>query len=414
MTYANLSYTPNEQAKYTYGNKRKNQEMRASALIVLVIYLGCINNFLGIGLAAVIASILICLTGRFATTPIVYITFASFIVAFLHAQIPNATPFDARIEEAARAFGFLAFALLIGTCSQKILAKTVIYMSYFSFIPVPLYLAIGAFGRADESGNFRYTSFFIHPNHVGYVAVILIACVLVGRRQIFGENDRKFTFILTGLFLALGFSESSNGLATCGLILVLYALKYQTLKKKLQYLVVFLCATILLWTLTPVISSLIVKFANVDFREIYIGSINHQFGGHDSSLAWRLSYWSAIWREQSAQDLLTQLNGHGGGSSSKGNYVFYFMYKDPHNDFLAFLLDYGYIWGTLLAALLLLPTFWAAGGSLMFFSIFLPMQTGNIASSFPVISIYFLATALLIKIRQNPHTEVVRQNWTVC
>ncbi|WP_175484724.1 hypothetical protein [Palleronia marisminoris] len=374
-------------------------------LIFLAIVAGCFNNFAG-GLLAAVVFFLALTHGKLPHNFIFYCISAVFLITFVHALFPNRTPFPVRIEEVIRNFTFMAIVGLIGLTSQKNLYRVVFLLCYVLIVPIPLYIGLGMFGQADASGNFRYTSLLVHPNHAGYVSTFLIALLIIQKDKISALRG-DYRIMLIGLFLALGLSESSTGFGTCAIVLLVYAASFLSVRRRLQMFVGFALALLVMWQITPIITSLIIKFQNVDFDAIREGAQSHEFGGHGSSLAWRMSYWTAIWMEHRSQDFLDQLNGFGGGSTSTGNYVYSFMYVDPHNDILAYMIDYGFLWGSLISILQLIPAARAKGGLVILLTILIPMQTGNIATSFPIVSIYYLAVAILIREKRAARSSTV-------
>ena len=87
--------------------------------------------------------------------------------------------------------------------------------------------------------------------------------------------------------------------------------------------------------------------------------------------------------------------------------MFEFMQKDPHNDVLAFVLDYGLIIGLAVPVLMILPVIRTRAPILLGLALGLPMQTGNIATEFSVVAVFILAIAAL----QVQPSQAMRPDW---
>jgi hypothetical protein len=371
------------------------------------VFAGTFNNFAG-GIILVVAfGLALAVLGQIRIGVLSVCYGAILALVAVHAVLPNVTHAPVRAEEAARALCFAATAAVALMMSDQQRQQALMVVVALVIVPIPIYAALGFFGRIDESGNLRYTSFFTHPNHLSYVAVILMICVIVARKKIFGDQRAWFWTVLAGLLLAIGLSESSNGLVTAAIVLVVFGLT--RLRGPLWGAALLVGGIFVVGIAlgTPLLDALWLKIANMDPTAIMQGSLSGEFGGHDSSLAWRASYWIAIWREHFSQDLFHILWGYGGGSTSRGNYVFEFMQKDPHNDVLAFVLDYGLIIGLAVPVLMILPVIRTRAPILLGLALGLPMQTGNIATEFSVVAVFILAIAAL----QVQPSQAMRPDW---
>ena len=74
-------------------------------------------------------------------------------------------------------------------------------------------------------------------------------------------------------------------------------------------------------------------------------------GGYGSFL-WRLIYWVQILQSFLANNAIVLFFGEGIDTLTKNNYLYPFMYTDPHNDYLKVLVEFGFLGLTLLFALL--------------------------------------------------------------
>ena len=366
-----------------------------SLVLFLCFVLSTQNNFFGVAVAFFAYSVF-ALGFRFNKIALPIILLA--MLSFVHLLIPAPTDFMVRFEDAVRYLGLALFTITASRLNGDQIWNVLTLIVMVLIVPLPLFIITGDFGRFDESLDYRYTSILVHPNHVGYVSVSMIMYLVYN--FVDSGYKRKYSLILILLLMAaLSFSESTNAILTLAISLSVF---FATRVRSAAQIFAILVATpilVILLSVTPAFADLIIKFRNIDLMNIIQGSYEYKFGGHNSSLAWRLSYWSAIIREHFQSDLHRIALGYGGGATSFGNYIYFFMYKDPHNDLLSFLIDYGLLFGSIMFVMIFYVARYSPLPISFVIAIVLPMMTGNISSSFPVIAVYILAVMGSIKSR---------------
>jgi O-antigen ligase len=196
------------------------------------------------------------------------------------------------------------------------------------------------------------------------------------------------TILGVGLVMSILLTKSSGGL----IVLAAFSASVFLVSRNASFIfkVLFVAFVMLaVFFLGEAVQLTMEKFSEVDLGLIQQRAESLKFGGY-GSLSWRLGYWLAIYNAFIASDLSSIMHGFGTGVMSQGNYIYFFMDKDPHNDFLLLFVENGAV-GLASILLVLLNLVrkmefrWLIG-----FALFLPMFWGNIISSFPVFSAYIL------------------------
>jgi hypothetical protein len=314
--------------------------------------------------------------------------FSLFIVITIIVGVLNKSNLVLLVEEIFRAtiIFLLCSSMLYKWRKQEfylvfsILSKLIIFSSLF--YPVLLY-------------NDRFTSFFSHPNHLAYVCVLLIFERLHRDIQ---NNDKNTIFTVVALFVVVILSKSSGGILSAFMVLAFYFAR-----NNLRYLVLFVGGVFVFYLLfenIEALSQIKEKFLSVNIDEIEKRTAQLAFG-NDSSLVWRILYWNALLNQFYDFSVWKQLFGLGYGTMSYGNYAYFWMITDPHNDYVRKLLETGFI-GIFLYYFIWLKIFQLTKLGIQWFPVFfVPLFVGNIIVNIP----YLLLLTVIIyshKIRHKP------------
>uniref|UniRef100_UPI0024682848 O-antigen ligase family protein n=1 Tax=Chromohalobacter sp. 48-RD10 TaxID=2994063 RepID=UPI0024682848 len=228
----------------------------------------------------------------------------------------------------------------------------------------------------------RLQGFFIHANHFAYFCVVLTAYVVL----FFNSREKNLALML--LSVAILASKSSGGLIVfLYVIFGAYATYYSFSIKSMLWGVAIAFLITLIAYLFGVTESLVWKVSEFDVSNIREKADKMSFGS-DGSLAWRASYGLAIINNLLDGSLANQLFGEGLGSQVEGSYVYDFMKKDPHNDYVRLLIERGGV-GFLVVIFSFLFYMLKVRYSLFLIGIIaIPMLSGNVIVSFPYLFLY--------------------------
>ena len=240
-----------------------------------------------------------------------------------------------------RYFAYFSFALYASTLSKSVISllfKTTILFFVFT-LPLAIY-QIKTLGR--------YQNIFSHANHFSYVLMICFYYVL--KYKAFKPSIRPIIMFI--LIISLILASSSGAILTV-LILLLYHYFSKSKRNFFKFAFSFLVLIVVILgiSFTEKISSQIesLQYLNLDF--IYEKAKVYEPGGY-GSLVWRLIYWMQILQSFLANNAFVLFFGEGIDTLTKSNYLYSFMYTDPHNDYLKVLVEFGILGLTLLFALL--------------------------------------------------------------
>jgi len=237
-----------------------------------------------------------------------------------------------------RFVAYFLFAVLISyvrISDIKAFFKLIVF--YFLItIPVGVYQFL-------EWGRYRNT--WDHSNHLAYVLSMCIYFFIFHKPF----KDRKINNICVfGLIISLLLTKSTGGL-----LVLIALLGYNALRSsKISFFqkVVFALLAFSSISLSVRFSKKIafqlesIDFLTSDFIkervEIYTIDGVNRAGGY-GSFVWRVIYWSKLLATFFSESFVTVFFGVGVDHLTKGFMPYEFMDKDPHNDFIKVLLEYG-------------------------------------------------------------------------
>ena len=240
-----------------------------------------------------------------------------------------------------RYFAYFSFGLYASTISKEgisLILKTVILFFVFS-LPIAIY-------QIHFSG--RYQNIFAHANHFSYVLVICFYYML--KYKPFKQSIRPIIMFI--LIISLILASSSGAILTV-LLLLLYHYFFKTKRNIFKFVFSFLVliGAVLVISFTDKITAQIESLQHIDWDFIYEKAKLFEPGGY-GSFVWRLIYWMQILQSFLANNAFVLFFGEGIDTLTKDNYLYSFMYTDPHNDYLKVLVEFGILGLTLLFALL--------------------------------------------------------------
>jgi len=240
-----------------------------------------------------------------------------------------------------RYFAYFSFALYASTLSKSVISllfKTTILFFIFT-LPLAIY-QIKTLGR--------YQNIFSHANHFSYVLMICFYYVL--KYKAFKPSIRPIIMFI--LIISLILASSSGAILTV-LILLLYHYFSKAKRNFFKFAFSFLVLIVVILgiSFTEKISSQIESLQYLNLEFIYEKAKVYEPGGY-GSLVWRLIYWMQILQSFLANNAFVLFFGEGIDTLTKSNYLYSFMYTDPHNDYLKVLVEFGILGLTLLFALL--------------------------------------------------------------
>ncbi len=241
----------------------------------------------------------------------------------------------------------------------------------------------------------RYRAYFPHSNHLAYYTLIPLLFYLL-----FTEGKKKWLYVFA-LFIIVIITISSGGIAAFLGVLLLYFLLIRKFSAK-TFASLFILAILMgaIGLSTGVLESLYHKVSLVDFDNI-ANKADRGSMGSESSLVWRMTYWTMLTREFLSHNTLTLLLGEGLKTMTAGNYIYSFMVRDPHNDYVRLIIERGFI-GAAVYLFCLVKMALSTPHKILFASIlFVPMFSGNIIVSFPFTFSYIILISMLSKKTQT-------------
>jgi O-antigen ligase len=229
-----------------------------------------------------------------------------------------------------RYFAYFSFALYAATLSKRVillLFKAIILFFIFS-LPLAIY-QINVIGR--------YQNIFAHANHFSYVLMICIYFII--KHKVFSKSIRPMIIFIMLVSLLLA-SSTGAILTLLGLLIYHYfsITKRNFFKFAFSFLV--LASVIIAISFTEKISAQIGSLQYLDIDFIQEKAKYYSPGGH-GSFVWRLVYWLQILQNFLENSSVVLFFGEGIDTLTKDNYLYSFMYTDPHNDYLKVLVEFG-------------------------------------------------------------------------
>lgn len=230
-----------------------------------------------------------------------------------------------------RYFAYFSFALYAATLSKRVillLFKTIILFFIFS-LPLAIY-QINVIGR--------YQNIFAHANHFSYVLMIFIYFII--KHKVFSKSIRPMIIFIMVVSLLLA---SSTGAILTLLVLLIYHYFSRTKRNffKFTFSFLVLASVIIAISFTEKISAQIGSLEYIDINFIQEKAKYYNPGGY-GSFVWRLVYWVQILQNFLANNSVVLFFGEGIDTLTKDNYLYSFMYTDPHNDYLKVLVEFGF------------------------------------------------------------------------
>lgn len=244
-----------------------------------------------------------------------------------------------------RFLAYFSFAVLVSYMTKAdIKYFFIIIVGYFTLtIPLAYYQNIPDWGR--------YRNVLQHSNHLAYVLSMIIYFLVFYKPF----KDKKINFIsIVILFISLLATKSTGGLLVLLTLLGYNALKSKriSLFKKLTFISLCIISILTAINLSEKIAYQLhsIDFLTWDFvmervNNYTINGVNR--AGAHGSFVWRIIYWSKLVFTFFSESFLTIFFGVGVDHLTKGYMPYEFMDKDPHNDFIKVLIEYG-IFGILL------------------------------------------------------------------
>lgn len=379
-------------------------DIMQAVLLTAALVLGALQNFLGAGMFCALGFLgLVSRRGRIPMSPLIGAMAVIAVVAAVFAVIPTTTSLPTRLEEAFRYASYALLALYLSQIKARPLFYALLGLVGVIVATLPLYLAVGAFAVRGEFGGMRFSSIFIHANHLAYTCSFMGSIFLaIAANSARGTSDKALAIIgFASVLIALIVSRSSGGLVAFSLGCIIVLLRGRSL---LQSAAIFACVAavgVAATLFTDVVDLLIRKVELVNPAEISRRALQHHFGGGYGSLAWRLTYWKAMIDAHFDGGALRVLIGSGGGAATEGNYVYFFMRKDPHNDFIKLFIEYGLIGSAVMVISLFRTCNQIRGAAPLGVILFVAMFSGNTIGSAAVIGTFLTAMSYLLATRKG-------------
>jgi hypothetical protein len=238
----------------------------------------------------------------------------------------------------------------------------------------------------------RYVLVFQHSNNLAYVLVILLLFHL-------GDTSKwKWGYVL-GLAFSILLTKSSGASFVMILLVLVHIFVFEKipLPNKIITFVAVFSMILLGFSLFPErVLEQWDSFSQINWEQMKYRALKHRFGSHGSGV-WRITYWIAILDEFFKSPLRTIIFGLGLDTMTVGNYAYSFMNRDPHNDYVKLITEFG-ILGVLFFVYFLVQVAKITGRKFLWVvALLLPMYFGNILVNFPFIILYIAFLSCLEK-----------------
>ena len=280
---------------------------------------------------------------RLSLNPIskIYLTIVLVVLGFIVVQ--SILYFDIKIFSIKgwlRLVAYFLFTVLISYMTKDNIKYFFIIIIFYFVLTIPI-----GFYKVLNWDWERYKNVLGHSNHLAYVLSMLIYFLVFHRP--FKSKPVNIVCIIV-LFVSLILTKSTGGLLVLAALIVYHAIKSKriSLFKKLAFLSLCIFAIIFAVNFSEKIAYQIhsVDFITWDFvlervQNYTINGVNRA-GGH-GSFVWRIIYWSKLLFTFFSESILKIIFGVGVDHLTKGYMPYEFMDKDPHNDFIKVLIEYG-------------------------------------------------------------------------
>lgn len=375
---------------------------RHGALILLfILFSSTFHNFSGTIFVLCMAPFLkIMDNGKVAFPGLAIAFFAAACFAFIRVLFPSSVDLLTQFQEVARFLGFLVFCIFLRRVRLEDIDWAVNTFVVFCCIVFPFYVLGYGFSIIDSSGERRFSSFLPHANHFAYVLSVFLLYRLYEKMR--GNKWGYAKIISMGFAIfALLLTKSSGGLSV--LLIGMITLPI-SVKLSIKYYIIYvltLCALSFVM-ISPIGEALLNKLEVVNFERMLQKAQSLNFGDQGSSFAWRLSYWIALIDAQIESGAEYVWLGHGGGSATVGNWVYFFMSRDPHSDFVKVFIEYGLIGFFVIFGSIIVSIYRGRAGLLGTVFIFGPMIAGNSLVSPAVMMVLISFVELMFREKAAP------------
>lgn len=248
----------------------------------------------------------------------------------------------------------------------------------------------------------RYVFIFHHANNLAYVLVLLLFYIL------FYDIKNKWLYAVA-ISISLLCTKSSGGLVTMLLLYICYffTLKNISLFYKLTLLSIMVMGSVaILFALPSRAGEQFQSLAVIDWQLIWDRAQSQKFGSYGSGV-WRMTYWLAILNEFFTNNFTVILTGVGIDSLTLGNYVYAFMTRDPHNDYVKLVVELG-ILGFVYFMYFAYRLLKLNGNNYKYLLVLLlPMYFGNILVNFPFNILFISLLSYQYQSRNAPNVLLI-------
>lgn len=237
-----------------------------------------------------------------------------------------------------RFIAYFLFAVLISYVDKKDIIAFFKIITFYFILTIP----VGVYQFLEYS---RYRNIWDHSNHLAYVLSMSIYVFIFHKPF---KNKKLNIFCIIGLIISLILTKSTGGILVLVALLGYNAIKSKRISfvKKITFLILLTVTIVLAINFSEKIAFQLesIKFLTWEFVmdrvEIYtIDGVNR--AGGFGSFVWRIIYWSKLIYTFFSESFLQITFGVGVDHLTKGYMPYEFMDKDPHNDFVKVLLEYG-------------------------------------------------------------------------
>lgn len=282
-----------------------------------------------------------------------------------------------------RYVGYICFALVVLNFNEKTFHRFFISLAILFVITLPL-----AVLQMKSIGRFQ--SFFSHANPFAYSMVYIMYFLYFKK-----PSSKQIRFLLlTLLFIALILTKTSGAFIAIMLLLVynfIVSSKVTLLQKVISFvilLIVIPSSFLFIPKLQSQFSTL--EIIDKDFIKSHVWDFRP---GGKGSLVWRVIYWAGILTEFFKENFINRFFGLGIDVFTKEYYPYDIMEKDPHNDFLKVLVEYGYVGFTLFISFLVSLFILLKKNFNLIILIFVPLFFDNTLVNFTTILIFIILAA---------------------